>query len=255
MGLTTILIISMFFLSLFNPFVPRVNMNDIKENSQFIIVTNNENIRVAIIDSGISSELKINSNIIKTYNAFDGSSNVVDEYGHGTAIVCIIACADESLDVYGLSKEVDLIIVKAFDNNGNTSEDAILDALDYLQSQNVDIVNMSFGSYLNNHEVEKKLLDLSNSGVVIVSSSGDDIQGRGVSFPASLEFVTSVSSNMLFVKDYKIDIVIVNDKYKTITLQDGKLVSLELNGSSYSAATYTAYLVNKYYYEEKENKK
>lgn len=60
-------------------------------------------VKLAILDSGINNGLDVfNFNIVKTFNTFDSTSKVQDDYGHGTAVTSVISdhSEKERVEIY-----------------------------------------------------------------------------------------------------------------------------------------------------------
>lgn len=164
----------------------------------------NENeILVAVLDTGIYEEHEVFASdetadridYTYSYNYAEGSSDVSDGNGHGTAVAGIIA--------EGTSDNVKIIPIKIFDDEGIAYGSDELEALAILQG-NVDIINMSYGITSDVTEenlvaYEKALQEVSESGSLIVCAAGnytdtDDDDDKTVVYPASSEYTIAVSA-------------------------------------------------------------
>ena len=158
---------------------------------------------IAIIDSGITDEAMelFQYNIISVYNSIDGSRDVLDEneYAHGTQMASIIIGHGEA-GVYGIAPSAQVIIIKAFEGfYSRTDGESLARAVDYAIFQEVDIINMSFGSFQVNNELEEAIERAIEAGIIVVAATGD-YGNRDSLFPARMEGVVSVRA-----KDYNGD--------------------------------------------------
>lgn len=149
---------------------------------------------IAFIDTGITkyAEELYGKRIISKFNSIDGSLDVLDEHGHGTQMVGI-ACGNGEGGVYGISPNSKIIIIKAIGSTGNVKPESIIKAIEYAIDNNVDVINMSFGSFVPNEEIKDQLLIATKKGISCVASVGD-YQNKDILFPSSLENVISVAA-------------------------------------------------------------
>ena len=153
---------------------------------------------VLIIDSGFSSHTRINNNNFyvtgfkNQYNILD----VVDNVGHGTAISYLIS--KDNLD------DVNIFILKAFNEEGECCIEDISDALSYILKNDVmfDVINMSFGitaveDYSQIEELENICCQLTQHGSILVSAYDND---GAISYPAFFECVLGVDSSLIASK-------------------------------------------------------
>lgn len=149
-------------------------------------------VSVAIIDSGIKHTMmkKVDTGI-SFYKKPDGSifasNDIVDTYGHGTAIASIIMKCNIPIS---------LNIIKIFNTN-TIDSDLLFFSLNYVyENLNVDIINMSFG--LNTCECLDELYHickkLAEKNVILVSSFDNS---GSISYPAAFDCVIGVKSGEL----------------------------------------------------------
>jgi len=115
---------------------------------------------------------------------------------HGTAILSLLA-GDPASSTPGLISDATFLLAAAFrsDINGNASTDTLrlLAALDWLDSENVDIVNMSF-SGPQDPALAKAIERMSSKGVVFVAAAGNMGPTAGPSYPAAYPHVIAVTA-------------------------------------------------------------
>lgn len=145
-------------------------------------------IKIAIIDSGIDDK-KAQVNIVKR---FSNKHELKDTYGHGTAIASIIA-SKESNSIEGIYPEALIYDVNILDENGNTSIDEVIKAVEWCISQKVDIINMSFGIENDDIRLYETIKKAINNDIIIVSAAGNTL-GMYTEYPAKYEEVLSISA-------------------------------------------------------------
>ncbi len=167
-----------------------------------IQVQNDGLIKIAIIDSGIST-LGIDSSKIATgYNYILKNNNTEDTIDHGTAIASIIV-GSESARVKGISKNSILVplVFKMFKEDGSlqtvdetTLAKIIYDAVDIYGCR---IINLSLGIISPGEKLEQAIKYAEENNVVVVSSVGNayKIDDKLVYYPAAYETVIGVGSH------------------------------------------------------------
>jgi subtilisin family serine protease len=190
---------------LFTPIIPRNSINNIHLSTSFnagdyIGLSQNvwnktltgTNVTIAIIDTGIYANHSVITNdgklnwsdrIIKFYNVIDNITTLPeDDHGHGTWVASILG-GNNSI-YQGVAPNVSYIILKIFDNNGETNSSILLKAVDWIlyngDNYNIRIVSMSFGAKPesdNLYEISRiqdtveKLVD---KGILVVAAAGND---------------------------------------------------------------------------------
>ncbi|MEG2786803.1 MAG: S8 family peptidase [Romboutsia sp.] len=153
-----------------------------------------KDVTVAIIDTGCDvNHSALKDNIFHTRNfTKDNNSNkdLVNDYvGHGTHVAGI---------VLSVAPSCNLMILKALDRNGEGEYKWIINALNYAINQNVDIVSMSLGGYLDDENLHKSIRKAVNNNILVVCAAGNDGDNSGLtnefSYPASYSEVISVGA-------------------------------------------------------------
>ena len=157
--------------------------------SDYIKMTGKD-ITVAILDSGINQHDDIeNSRIIKFKDFVDYKHSYYDDYGHGTFVSGIIAANGK---IKGIAPEVNLVVLKVMDKDGNASSENLLEALTWLvlnrNELEINIVNLSLGIKLYNDErITQKINLLIEDGVVVVVSAGNEGPHEGsILYPGTI---------------------------------------------------------------------
>lgn len=155
---------------------------------------------IAFIDTGINERLINEYNVIDCYNALNETETMDDVNGHGTAVISA-ACGNGYNGVHGIAQNARIIVIKAADEYGRMSQDALYKSLCYAYTEGVDIVNISLGGYQSDTRVEDIIAEMTKQGVTVVAASGDYGQ-KDILFPANVApYVISVAS---LDKDFQI---------------------------------------------------
>ncbi|MFW5790567.1 MAG: S8 family peptidase [Bacillota bacterium] len=169
--------------------------------------TGSNNIRVAVLDTGIDynhPELADFVDKNSSYNFIDDNDNVMDYHSHGTHVAGIISArGDNNTGTTGVMWESELMAVKVLDDNGSGSEwslaQGILYAaglLDNQPRQTADIINLSLGMSDSNHipkTLEKAIERAAAEGVIIIAASGNKGSSK-VIYPAAFSDVIAVGA-------------------------------------------------------------
>ncbi|MDP2743835.1 MAG: S8 family serine peptidase, partial [Dehalococcoidia bacterium] len=151
-------------------------------------------VRVAVLDTGIDlahPDLRVAGNV----TFVDGTTNGDDDNGHGTMVAGVIAALDNGAGVTGVAPEVELYSVKVVNQNGIALMSAILSGIEWAVDNNMQIINMSFGEFLNGPPALITALEKAyQAGIVLVAGAGN-MGDQGIIFsPAIYEPVIAVGA-------------------------------------------------------------
>ncbi|WP_404356549.1 S8 family serine peptidase [Cytobacillus firmus] len=156
-----------------------------------------KNVKVAILDTGIDSghpDLKVKSGICvlqKCTNSFQ------DDNGHGTHVAGIIGAQNNNIGIVGVAPEAEIYVIKALDKYGNGTTSTIMAGLDWAISQNVDIINMSLTSAIEDVGMKTMIDKAFEKGIIVIAAAGNtgtDIKRtEQVLYPAKFDNVIAVS--------------------------------------------------------------
>lgn len=125
-------------------------------------------IKIGIIDSGIEHGFVSSNNIVFKQDFLNKDSNdCLDESGHGT---CITKQIDE------LCHDNELYILKVLNPNNVTSFSVVDQAMEYADSLQLDIINMSFGIECEryNKEIYKRCEDFRKKNTIVVTTPSNN---------------------------------------------------------------------------------
>ncbi|MGM0920354.1 MAG: S8 family serine peptidase [Bacillota bacterium] len=129
-------------------------------------------------------------------------------------------------------------------------------AIDFAISKEVDIINMSFGSFVSNQEIQERIEKAIKSSITVVASTGD-YGNKDTLFPANMDGVVSVQA-----KDQKgLAWENSNTSEKDVVAFPGVEISgltvlneiVKMNGTSQATAIASGYIALLKDYYEKNN--
>lgn len=158
------------------------------------VSTNTSGLLVAVIDTGANtkdgelfgngtagSDIRIHpdsKNFVASgepvVDADNGNySAVADGNTHGTHVASTIA-ANTTKDAYdGYAPKVELLILKALDDEGSGSTDDIADAIRYAADKEADVASLSLGSQAYSQQIAEAVAYAQDKGTVVVVAAGN----------------------------------------------------------------------------------
>lgn len=157
-------------------------------------------VQIAVIDSGVDSQHESLQHVIlpHSYDFTTNSYTMTDYLGHGTAIAGIIAATgDNPYQIEGIAKGFPIYVLslRVMDENGKTKISKIVEAIDYAISQNVQIINLSFGGDVPSWSEKLAIDKAREAGIIVVASAGNTAAlGNPINYPANYEGVIAVGA-------------------------------------------------------------
>lgn len=164
-----------------------INAKEVKYNKD-------KRVKVAIIDSGVDECDGIS--VDKRINLIDSEVDVNpcfdDITGHGTSVASVIkSCKTDGRESFGINNNVELISIKIMDSDNTTSVDRVVRAVRIAIKEHVNIINMSFGTSVNNKEMHEAIKEAYKAGILLIASAGI---GEKTEYPAAYKEVMAVGS-------------------------------------------------------------
>jgi hypothetical protein len=130
---------------------------------------------IAVFDSGLDPKYFNLPYIRGVYNAFDPDADMTDPSGHGTLVALIASGALVPLGADD-SQEIGapVLAVRVFDENGMTSSDILMRAIDYAIDSDIQVINLSFGTYEDIGFLEYAVQYAAEQGIAIFVAAGND---------------------------------------------------------------------------------
>ena len=154
------------------------------------------NMTVCIIDSGYEqSNPDLNANNASGTNN-SGTGNWFQAGGsHGTHVAGTIAAVNNAEGVVGVmpNTNVNLHIVKVFNESGWGYAGDLTDAVDTCVNNGAKVINMSLGGSGSSNAERNAFQAAADSGVLLIAASGND-GNSALSYPASYDSVMAVGA-------------------------------------------------------------
>ena len=163
-----------------------------------------DNVRVAVIDTGIYSHPDLN--VAGGYNCSTGpSTNYKDGNGHGTHVSGTIAAKDNNFGVVGVAPGASLYAVRVLNNAGSGTWSSVICGIDWVAAHSdiIDVANMSLGgtgsegaTCISNlaDPLHQAICNAVNAGVTFVVAAGNESDNSANHVPATYNEVITVSA-------------------------------------------------------------
>jgi subtilisin family serine protease len=173
------------------------NLDMIKATAAWNIGCYGNEVKIAVIDSGIFPHHDINNNILPGFNYLYTSenekSNVYDNVGHGSFVSGLIASEWNNLGIVGVANMAKIVPLKCFNTTTIDASIVIPAIYDAVNHYGCKIINISFGSSMDSASLKAAIDYAVSKGAIIVSAVGNS-SGTTLFYPASYDNVIGVSS-------------------------------------------------------------
>ena len=163
--------------------------------------TQGENVKVAILDTGIDKAHHDFQGAVKGLKDFTATRNRKgnghDKNGHGTHVAGIIGARKNRAGFVGVAPKCDLYIAKVLDDNGSGSNTWVTKAIAWAINQKVDIINMSLGGPFNDPGLYKIMHEALAEGIIIIVAAGNEgsLGVNQIGYPGRYGGVITVGSH------------------------------------------------------------
>jgi subtilisin family serine protease len=197
-----------------------------------------ENIRVAILDTGIELRHPDLIGAIEDYRDFTNSYHGVNDLmGHGTHVAGIIAARQNNVGVIGVAPKSKLLIAKVLGDNGSGNSRSIVSGINWAIRKKVNIISMSLGSSFEIPEIEEAIQRATENNILVIVAAGNaGPQNNTVTYPGAYKETITVGSigqneeiSSFSSRGEEIDIVAPGDKILSTYTNSGYAV---LSGTS-----------------------
>ncbi|APH07197.1 hypothetical protein A9C19_20320 [Bacillus weihaiensis] len=152
-------------------------------------------VNIGVMDTGIDN-FHEDLNVVGGETFVDGTSDYMDDNGHGTHVSGVISALNNNLGVLGVAAEANLYSIKVLDNNGNGYYSDVIEGIEWAMMNQIDILNMSFGNSSSSLALEEAIDTAYNNGMLIVASAGNNGYSKkgSLTYPAKYSSVISVGA-------------------------------------------------------------
>ncbi|MEU4395440.1 S8 family serine peptidase [Kribbella sp. NPDC023855] len=150
---------------------------------------------VAVLDTGVDAgHPDLAGHLVAGYNATSPNRGPIDDNGHGTMTLGIIAAAaNNGIGVAGVGWNAKAMPVKVLDSEGSGYDVDIAEGISWAVDHGAKVINMSLGGPGENAVLAATIQNALDRGVVVVAAAGND--GNNVpSYPAAYPGVIAVGA-------------------------------------------------------------
>lgn len=150
-------------------------------------------IPVAVFDSGLAPEYQNQAYILDSFNAIDTDAPIDDSLGHGTQMSMLASGAIDPIGVTDDQETVPVIAIRGFDDNGMTSNYALMRGVAHAMEKGARVLSLSWHSETESKFLEGVLTEAASKGLVVVAAAGNEPTGKTV-YPAAYNNVLGVGA-------------------------------------------------------------
>jgi subtilisin family serine protease len=158
-------------------------------------------VKVAVVDTGVeTNHPDLRGRVVATANFVDGGEQTFDQDSHGTAIAGVIAArADNSIGIFGIAPEAEIIAIKACWQRAPQAPGALCSswtlakAVDFALHAGAQVLNFSLAGPPD-PLLARLIATAVQRHITIVAAVLEEGE-RGPGFPASLETVIAIRTS------------------------------------------------------------
>lgn len=157
--------------------------------------TGNTNVIVAVLDSGVdTNQPDLAGRLLPGYDFVDGTSNMVDDFGHGTAVTGTIAAdGNNGVGVAGVAYGCSVLPVKVMDSSGFAAYSTIASGINYAVENGARVINLSVAGSDASGTLQQAINFAWSNNVVVVAAAGNAATSTPM-YPAACSNVLAVSA-------------------------------------------------------------
>ncbi|WP_096434943.1 S8 family peptidase [Alteribacter populi] len=178
---------------LYDPYQWNLSMITVEDGWE--VTEGNEEIPIAIIDSGVDPEhVDLQEKIIGGYNSFEDNEHYYDEHGHGTHVAGVAAAITNNVEgIAGVSWNNPILAVKALDANAEGNSFSIAEAVRWATDNGARVINMSLGDNHDSEVMRDAIRYAYEQDVVLIAASGNENVEEPM-YPAAYPEVLTVAA-------------------------------------------------------------
>jgi thermitase len=151
---------------------------------------------IAVIDTGVdSTHPDMSGEVLTGYNAITGSTNTMDDNGHGTHVAGIAAAiTDNGTGLASVAYRAQILPLKALDSAGSGTYSDIIESIVYAADHGARVINLSLAGTSASEALRQAIVYAQNKGSIIVAAAGNS--GNDIaSYPGAYDGVIEVSAS------------------------------------------------------------
>lgn len=154
-----------------------------------------EKVKIAILDSGISyrTDMLVEDYITNLDKDIGSFQLFTDATGHGTAVASIINATSNEESIQGMNQDAEVYSIQVLDGYNVGKLSWIVDGIYWSIENDMDIINMSFGTEADSEILHKAIQDAEEAGILMIAAAGNT-GTEEVLYPAAYEEVIAVGA-------------------------------------------------------------
>ena len=159
------------------------------------ITTGDEDVIIAILDTGIASHMEFGDRLLPGWNVMNNNGNTNDVFGHGTQCAGIAAAqGNNGIGVAGIAWDARLMPVKVLTDGGSGDQVTLANGIQYATDNGASVISMSLQFGQEYVTVTDNAINFAvSNGTVVMAASGNFDQGV-VTYPAQYDNCICVGS-------------------------------------------------------------
>ena len=173
-----------------SPYLDRYGLNDLWS------VNSGEGVTVAMIDTGVTEDVKdLSGKILPGFDTI-GSKGRIDFIGHGTEGASIIAAEpNNGSGIAGIAPGAKILPINIFGSKRSAYDEDIVKGIYWAVEHGADIINMSFAGVNYDKKLYDAIMYAQSRNVVVVAAAGNYNKNKNpITYPASFPGVIAVGS-------------------------------------------------------------
>ena len=147
--------------------------------ASYIKALTSRSIKVAVVDSGVSSHTRLKGRLITGIDLVDNDKNAADSNGHGTHVAGTVVDCTPGLKVY-------ILPVRVMNSSGMGSPSAVGNGIRYAANAGAKVINLSLGGGTRYKYIEDCVAYAHRKGATVVVASGNENENTRYSCLAHL---------------------------------------------------------------------
>jgi Subtilase family/Divergent InlB B-repeat domain len=183
------------------PFVPndsfyhlsRAGLESMAVPQAWRVTQGDPRVVIAVVDTGVNQDPDLAPNLLLPgFNSIDGSSNTVDENGHGSEQAALIGSVpDNGIGTAGICGRCRILPVKVFDAGGHAVVNTLARGIRWAAEHGANVINLSFALLPGSAPsplLNDAVADALSRGIVVVAGAGNS----GSTDPAANALASSI---------------------------------------------------------------
>lgn len=138
------------------------------------LTTGSTDVRIAVLDTGVSRVAELDSKLLPGWNAMDGSTTVTDTHGHGTMSAGVAASETNNTDgVASLGFDSSILPVKVMETGSGAMSD-LTAGIVWAADHGADVINMSLSGSSGPSSLHDAVKYAVERDVVLVAAAGNN---------------------------------------------------------------------------------